>query len=207
MMNYERRFLAAPLSCVRMDGTDKRTIYGYASVFYNGQAGTEYDIYGDGYLIERIMPGAFDRAIREDDVRGLFNHDINKVLGRSTSSTLRLSVDNIGLRYEIDPPNTATANEVIELLGRGDVTGSSFSFVVTDSNPVRKEGGRRILEITGVSLFDVGPVTFPAYTAASSNVRAMGESMTDLRTRIEAEERIATAERDRERRLRLIAIS
>lgn len=203
-MNTQRRFIDAAAAQVRMAEGEKPKIYGYASVFYNGQAGTEYDIYGDGYLYERIMPGAFDRAIREDDVRGLFNHDAARVLGRKASGTLQLSVDATGLMYEIDPPNTATAQEVIELLRRGDVSGSSFAFQVTDSNPVRKEGGRRIIEITGVRLFDVGPVTYPAYTAASSTVRADVSGGDVFRKEAEAlDARIAA----RNRRARVVEIS
>lgn len=199
-----RRFIEATRASVRMDGDATKKIEGYASVFYNGQPGTEYDIYGDGYLFERILPGAFDRAIREDDVRALENHDVNRVLGRSKAGTLRLSVDTIGLRYEIDVPNTTVGRDLSENLAIGNIDGSSFSFVVTDS-AVRKEGGKRILEIAGVRLFDVGPVTFPAYSAASSSVRSMGESDQDLRKRIQASEddcaRIA-----RERRLRFLEL-
>ena len=202
-MNIQRRFLEANTAQVRMAEGDKPKIHGYASVFYNGQQGTEYDIYGDGYMIERIMPGAFDRAIREDDVRGLFNHNAERVLGRTAAGTLALSVDNTGLRYEIDPPNTATAAEVIELLKRGDVSGSSFAFIVTDSNPVRKEGGRRIMEITGVRLFDVGPVTYPAYTAASSAVRANSGGADLYREMGEKFDRELAARERRRRRLML----
>ena len=137
-------------------------------------------------------------------MRALENHDVNRVLGRSKAGTLRLSVDTIGLRYEIDVPNTTVGRDLSENLAIGNIDGSSFSFVVTDS-AVRKEGGKRILEIAGVCLFDVGPVTFPAYSAASSSVRSMGESDQDLRKRIQASEddcaRIA-----RERRLRFLEL-
>lgn len=199
------RYTPQTRASVRMDGDEKKKIEGYASVFYNGQVGTEYDIYGDGYLFERIMPGAFDRAIREDDVRALENHDVNRVLGRSKAGTLRLSVDATGLRYEIDAPNTSVARDLMENLALGNIDGSSFSFIVTDSNPVRKENGRRILEITGVRLFDVGPVTFPAYTAASSGVRSGGVYDEKLRKDIEAAERKAFQE-SVERRLRVVEI-
>ena len=75
-------------------------ITGYAAVFYDGTPNTEYELC-DG-LRERIMPGAFDRAMSEGhDVRGLFNHDANMLLGRTTSGTCRLSVDSRGLKYDI----------------------------------------------------------------------------------------------------------
>jgi HK97 family phage prohead protease len=183
-----------------MDGDQGKTIIGYASVFYNGDPNTEFDIYGDGFLFERMMPGAFDRAIIEDDVRGLENHDINRVLGRTKAGTLRLSTDAIGLRYEIDVPATTVGRDLTENLRLGNIDGSSFSFVVTDSQ-VRVQDGKRILEIAGVRLFDVGPVTFPAYGAASSSVRSVGGGDQEMRQRIEAEDG-KNAKRLRDLRLR-----
>ena len=109
--------------------------------------------------------------MREDDVRGLFNHDPNQILGRTKPGTMRLEVDERGLRYEIDPADTTPGRDVKEHLKRGDVDGSSFSFVVTDERTI-KEDGKRIREIRGVKLFDVGPVTFPAYPATSAQVRS-----------------------------------
>jgi len=202
-MNVQTRIIDAAQGACRLVGDEKKRIVGYGSVFWNGSPGTEYDIYGDGYLFERILPGAFDRAIREDDVRGLVNHNVDRIIGR-TPLTMRLGVDATGLEYEIDPPSFAV--DIVESIQRKDVTGASFSFIPTDSNPVRREGGRRILEITGVQLFDTGPVTFPAYRGASAGIRSMGEPDMDLRRRIEAEE-ARLSKRLRARRLRLLEIS
>jgi HK97 family phage prohead protease len=151
----------------RADG--RSVITGYAAVFYNpNDPGTEYQLLDE--VVERIMPGAFNRAIREDDVRGLFNHDDNLVLGRVKAGTMRLSVDSRGLKYEIDPPDTTAALDVMKSIRRGDVTGSSFRFR-PNVNTYRKEGGKYVIEREEVSLFDVGPVTFPAYTATAAGVR------------------------------------
>jgi HK97 family phage prohead protease len=142
-------------------------------------------------MVERIRPGAFDRAIREDDVRGLFNHDPNHVLGRSGPGTLRLSVDSKGLRYEIDPPDTQTGRDVVAMLARGDVSGSSFSFAPTRTTWEEERDAKgnvtyvRYLE--EIAMFDVGPVTFPAYTSASSGVRdSAGEDSEGVRAELEA---------------------
>src|SRR5215475_2335681 len=99
----ERRFLASlshPVKLEKRVGTDFPYCTGFAAVFYkDGDPDTEYQLYPD--LVERIAPGAFDRAVREDDVRGLMNHDPNLLLGRTAAGTLKLSADATGLRYEI----------------------------------------------------------------------------------------------------------
>lgn len=174
-MAMERRFLPEGSAGVtlqeRAEG-ESPTIRGHAAVFFDGTEGTEFRLW-DG-AVERIMPGAFDGALsRGDDVCGLFNHDPNQVLGRRSGGTLNLSADAKGLLYNIDPPNTSAANDVVELIRRGDVQGSSFSFQVTDQE-WRTEDKVDIREIRGVELFDVGPVTFPAYEDTTTGVRARG---------------------------------
>lgn len=157
----------------RGDGTMPR-IVGMASVFYRStDPGTEYEL-GEGYY-ERIMPSAFDRAISDKhDVRGLFNHDANCILGRTSSGTMRITKTPDGLRYEIDPPNTQAGRDIVESVRRGDVTGSSFSFVAREVRH-REERGAVYREVHSVDLFDVGPVTFPAYTSASVGCRMKGD--------------------------------
>jgi uncharacterized protein len=161
----------------RSDG--KRTISGYGAVFYDADdTGTEYRLWED--VVERIMPGAFDRAMKEDDVRSLFNHDSNIVLGRTKSGTLRLSVDAVGLRYEIDAPDTQLVrDQVIAPLERGDVDGSSFMFVPTRTAWIEEAKEGRTLyirQIEEVELSEVGPVTFPAYESSTSGVRSSLEA-------------------------------
>ena len=168
----ERRYLhdGAPAVTVeaRADGIGS-TVVGYAAVYYDGTDGTEFRLWDD--LIERVMPGAFDRALSEgDDVRALFNHDPNAVLGRTVAKTLALRSDDRGLRYEIASGETSIARDVTQHIRRGDVTGSSFAFRVTDQD-FRRENDIDIREIRGVELFDVGPVTYPAYTATTTGLR------------------------------------
>lgn len=124
---------------------------------------------------EIIMPGAFDNVLN-DDVRGLFNHDPNFILGRSTAGTLSLSVDEHGLKYDITAPDTPTIRDlVIAPLKRGDITQSSFAFQVARNGDdwYENEDGVVIREIHKISrLYDVSPVTYPAYQAASSTTRS-----------------------------------
>ena len=125
---------------------------------------------------EIIMPGAFDDVL-EDDVRGLFNHDPNFILGRSKAGTLSLSVDETGLKYDIIAPDNPTIRDlVIAPLKRGDITQSSFAFKIARNGDewYENDDGVIIREIHKISrLYDVSPVTYPAYQEASSTARSL----------------------------------
>ena len=98
-----------------------------------------------GGFRERILPGAFADVLLTDDVRALFNHDPNFVLGRNKSGTLALAEDEAGLAYRITPPNSQTIRDLV-------------------LEPIRT-----IHKIA--ALYDVGPVTFPAYPSSDSSIR------------------------------------
>lgn len=167
-MNTERRMGNIAIE-TRGDG--KSVLAGHAAVFYReGDAATEYQLGKD--LVERIARNAFDEAIAGgDDARALLNHDPNHVLGRRSSGTLRLSVDERGLRYEVDLPDTQAGRDVAELVKRGDITGSSFGFQVTKQKFTR--GGKHdVRTIESVRLLDVSPVAFPAYEGTSAAMRS-----------------------------------
>ena len=171
LRRYTRSGLPVSLES-RADG--KKVITGYAAVFYDpNDPGTEYRMWSD--MVERIMPGAFDKALREDDVRGLFNHDDSAILGRTKSGTMRLSVDRKGLKYEIDPPDTSCARDLMQSLARGDVDGSSFLFQPV-VNTYREVDGVYFVERNEVKLFDVGPVAFPAYESTEASVRSVADA-------------------------------
>ena len=156
----------------RADGG--KMLVGYGAVFYrDGEAGTEYRLGTD--VVERISPTAFNRAIQEKhDARALFNHDPNMLLGRASAGTLRLSVDKVGLRYEIDLPDTQAGKDVATSTARGDLKGSSFSFSINGKEGQRFEKGKDydVRHIVDVDLFDVGPVTYPAYEGTSTALRS-----------------------------------
>ncbi len=153
------------------------TISGYAAMFNK-----ETVIGGMWGFREQIAPGAFDSALKEDDVRALFNHDPNQLLGRTTNDTLKLSVDKKGLRYHVELPDTAVARDVRTLIQRGDVTGSSFGFTVTDDSWDEsdvKKGKLPLRTIRSVSLFDVSPVTYPAYPQTSVTARSKAQAVAE----------------------------
>lgn len=154
----------------RENGDALPTLTGYAAVF-----GQETVI--GGWFREIIDAGAFDEALaRPDDVRAQFNHDANRVLGRTTAKTLRLAIDDQGLRYEIDLPETSYAKDLAASVERGDVSQSSFMFEVTGEKweyPPRSSGELPLRRVQNVKLYDVAPVTFPAYAGTSVSARAM----------------------------------
>lgn len=127
--------------------------------------------------LEALGRSAFDAVLADKatDVRALFNHDPSQLLGRQSSGTLRVGVDDEGLEFEIrDLPNTQAGNDVRELVERGDLTGASFGFVPGDDEWSKAGDGRRLRTHTSVArLVDVSPVTWPAYEGASVSMRSM----------------------------------
>jgi HK97 family phage prohead protease len=186
----ERRFLPVhecPVSVEKRDDEEPK-IVGRAAVFYDGSEETEYKLFdavvderGNTVvpaLHERLSERVFNKALKErQDVRALFNHDPNLVLGRTASGTLRLEKSLRGLDYNITPGKTTVARDVAEHIARGDVTGSSFGFVVLDQRFSHdKERNVDIREIRSVDLLDVSPVTYPAYKATDVAVRTEGDA-------------------------------
>lgn len=169
-MDLERRFLRGELRA-QGEGKDRR-ILGYAAVFNS----LSEDL---GGWKEMIEPGAFKNSILKDDVRGLYNHDVNLVLGRTKAGTLVLVEDEIGLRYEIIPPETSYAGDLLVSIDRGDVDQSSFGFRTIEEawrHPT-EEQPFPIRLLREVKLYDVSPVTFPAYPVTSVTVRDMVKQM------------------------------
>lgn len=127
---------------------------------------------------EKIMSGAFS-GVLGDDVRLLFNHDPNHVLGRTKSGTLQISQDAVGLRIKADVPDTQTARDLAVLMARGDVDSMSFAFEVdpADVRNDKVDENNSVDTILKVKrLYDVSVVTYPAYLAASASFRAFDPS-------------------------------
>lgn len=193
-MSVEQRTVNRKVE-LRSDGEGPPRISGYAATFYReGDRSTEYELWRGAY--ERVMPGAFDETLKRDDIRGLFNHDAASVLGRVKSGTMTLTVDDIGLRYEFEPADTTLYRDVAEMIRRGDVDGSSFGFsIVGEDVWYRDAANNEIRELRNVKLYDVGPVTYPAYAASTSEARSArdawaGESVKIDRERIEREHKL-----------------
>ncbi|KAA0965832.1 HK97 family phage prohead protease [Sporosarcina sp. ANT_H38] len=139
------------------DGTENEPakISGYAAVFNSKM--TICDWY-----TEEIEVGAFAKAISESDVRALFNHNWDKVLGRTKSGTLQLTEDDRGLKFEIELPDTSTARDLVASMERGDINQCSFGFYPTvetwnyDVEPVHRT-------LNEVELYEISVVSIPAY--------------------------------------------
>jgi HK97 family phage prohead protease len=180
-MNIERRSLAidevesaVPLLAVESrsedDGSEREYVVGYAAKF----GVLSLDL---GDFVERIDPGAFGlvaerRGRRKPlETRALWNHDPNYPLARYPG-TLRMTVDEVGLRYEFPVPDTSYGRDIASNIRAGIVKGSSFSFTVpSGGDSWAVEDGRSVRTIQRIdSLLDVGPVTFPAYPDADVKV-------------------------------------
>jgi HK97 family phage prohead protease len=163
-MKEQRTFDLSELRVLR--DSKKPRIVGHAAVF---------NVMGDGgWFREKVAPGAFADSIQTDDVRALFNHDPNMVLGRNRAGTLRLSEDERGLHIEIDPPDTQVARDLLVSLERGDISQMSFGFeVVKQSWEKNSEGNALdIRTLEKVRLWDVSPVTFPFYQETDVALRS-----------------------------------
>lgn len=153
-------------------------ITGYAAVFHS----LSEDL---GGFRERILPGAFKASLEENaDIRALWNHDSNYVLGR-TPNTLSLWEDEIGLRFEVTPPDTQWARDLMESIGRGDVTQTSFRFITRKDQFIHGEDDIIYRELVELELIEVSPVTFPAYQATNVQLRGEGVRVMDYRAELQ----------------------
>ncbi len=172
-MSMERRSIGAE---VRIEGEGKNVrIVGYGAK-YNQRS---QDL---GGFVEIIAPGAFGRALAEgQDVRGLFNHDPSLILGRTKSKTMELIEDAVGVRYSIAPGDNQAGRDAVVSIGRGDVDGSSFGFTVLEDrwDLMGETVVRTLLDIR--TLWDMGPVTYPAYLSSSSGLDVAKRSLDEWR--------------------------
>ncbi len=153
--------------------TPSRTIVGYAAKFERWSEPIM------GWFKEQIARDAFSET-DVTDVIMCFNHDVNAILARSTSGTLRLSTDEVGLRFEFEAPQTSLGNDILELVRRGDISKCSFKFTV-DKDSWRYADKENKLEydertVEHISrLYDVSLVVYPAYTDTEASVRELEE--------------------------------
>ena len=185
MSNKEQRTFTGSIE-IRMneDGTESRTIEGYAAVFDTWS----HDL---GWFRERVSRSAFE-GVDMSDVVATFNHDFNYPLARTSSDTLKLMVDERGLKYEFNAPNTTAGNDLLENVRNGNIKGSSFMFTVSEDSWTFRSGEemdeREIIKVG--RLYELGPVVMPAYpdtTAAARSAEAAKEE-----AKPEVEERTAS---------------
>ena len=149
----------------RDDG--KEVVTGHASVYESKSE----DL---GGFYEYIAKGVFtDELIKKSDVRALINHDPNLVLARSKNGegTLKLTPDEKGLAFSYEMPDLSYAKDLGVNLRNGNITQSSFAFVVKDDEWSSDKEGNDIRTITGIDqLYDISSVTYPAYAQAESDL-------------------------------------
>lgn len=161
----EKRIVEGALE-VRAAEDKPLQLVGYAAVFNT----LSQVIWG---FREQIAPGAFAASIEDgDDVRALWNHDSAFVLGRTKAGTLALTEDAHGLRVEITPPETPLVQSFVASVQRGDVSQMSFGFRVLEDEWDEDDEGQEIRTLKKVKLYEVSPVTFPAYTATEITARS-----------------------------------
>ncbi|BBX01859.1 hypothetical protein BST36_20770 [Mycolicibacterium moriokaense] len=162
MSNIERRFVGLESTITG------NKLGGYAAVY-----GQRANI--GGYYFESLAPTAFRSVLAspELDVRGLFNHNPDKLLARTTNNSLRLSTDSHGLQFEMDlNDDIPAAVEVRALVEAGLITGCSFGFIAGEQEWSTHEGRDLRTHIAVERLLDVSVVTYPAYQGTSVSLRS-----------------------------------
>lgn len=167
-----------PMLTRSQDGTESRTIEGYAVVF-----GVESQILCDGFgvFIETIDRAALDEeTLKTFDIRCLLEHNMNRLLARwrNGEGTLQLSLDDHGLKYRFEAPHTPDGDTAIELVRRGDIFGSSFAYLADENTVIwgKKDDGtptRRVMKIRHME--DVSLVSKPAYLQTEVTSRGLQE--------------------------------
>lgn len=162
----ERRFVAFDRLEVRAEDGAAPLIQGHAAVF--NQLSEDF-----GGWREQIAPGAFKRTLRSADVRALFNHSPDYVLGRNKAGTLSLAEDLAGLAIQVQPPATSWAADLMTSMQRGDIDQMSFAFrTIKDQWSTDAEAGTQVRTLLEVELYDVSVVTYPAYPQTDAAVRS-----------------------------------
>lgn len=182
--NVERRVSSGPVRFEIRDaeGSEEKKgeVFGYAAKFNTRSENMGFE---SVEMYEIIEPGAFDDVLK-DDVRALFNHDSSAILARSKNGegTLSIGVDETGLWYRFSPPDTQAGRDLTVSLERGDIDQSSFGFLVEKEGEKwerSRDGDGPTIYVRTIKkisrLFDVSPVTFPAYADATVALRSLEE--------------------------------
>lgn len=190
-MKPERRYIKSE---VRATDGDSPKIVGHGATF-NVRS---LDL---GGFQEIIAPGAFDTCLAAaPDIVGMWNHDDKLIpLGRTSSGTMRVAVDGVGLAYEIDPADTQLTRDLMVSIRRGDISASSFGFYcLEDEWDLDRDTDTLLRTVRKAEVFDCSPVIFPAYPdsdaglraqlrsqfAATGETRSMGIADAELRGRV-----------------------
>tara|TARA_R110000823_G_scaffold32104_1_gene90685 strand:- start:330 stop:932 length:603 start_codon:yes stop_codon:yes gene_type:complete len=178
--NTEKRYITGSIEIEKRDGdTESRTISGYAVVFDKKSSVLGGKNWG---FIETVARSAFD-GVDLSGVIATFNHNFDNVMARADSNSLNLTIDTIGLKYSFEAPNTTSGNDLLENIRNKNVKGSSFMFTVLEQKWTYKEEGTDEREIIQVDeLFELGPVTIPAYPDTTAAQRSYNSNKPEAKT-------------------------
>jgi HK97 family phage prohead protease len=168
MPAFERRYVDSSLE-LRAAGKNPR-MGGYAAKFDTLSRNL-------GGFVETIAPRFFNKSAGDGwpDVMARYNHDDSYLLGTTAGRTLTLTVDDVGLDYTVDLPDTSYARDLAVLAERGDVSKSSFAFYTFEDDWSMTDQGFPLRTLLSGQLIDVAPVNMPAYVDTSSGLRSLAE--------------------------------
>jgi uncharacterized protein len=186
MKGQHKRDLRTKFNVTRADNTaDELILDGYFALYEQ-----ETELFEGSFEI--ITKGAFDGTMG-NDIRALWNHNSQYVLGRNKSGTLELKTDDKGLYASIRLPKTQYAQDLYELVDRGDVDQCSFGFNILSEDLEELASGGYRWRINEIDLHEVSVVTFPAYE--NTSVAARSKEVADIKKRKIEEKRLALKKR------------
>jgi len=184
-----RSYSFFPLSGVEIRATNAdggTTIVGYAAMFN----ALSVPMWG---FREKILPGCFRNSILSNNVRSLWNHNSDFVLGSTKTGSLRLTEDDLGLRMECDLPETQAGKDAAISIRRGDVDGMSFGFNILKQEWDETDPANIVRTLVEVDLQEVSPTAFPAYEQTLVNVRTVRDEYEMRKLTIQKEAALAAA--------------
>lgn len=196
-MKEERRYFVVPDMEVRADEDGPFVVRGHAATFD--------EPYQVADFVEKVDPRAFDDQLDNPNVKALWNHNHDNVLGSVGSGTLKLSTDERGLVTETEFPKSAVRER--EAIERRDVSQMSFGFRTLSDKWERRDDGTEVRTLLKVELFDVSPVAFPANPATDLSVAQRSRQAWKEEQEGEGDEARAAAREARERKLALAEMS
>lgn len=183
-------------SCFQPEGLEIRrkegkpvTICGYAVVF------EKLSQLIAGVFREKVRAGAFTTSLEKNNIRALWNHNSDMVLGSTKAGTLRLEQDDRGLRFEIDAPDTQAGRDAVTTIERGDVDGMSLGFNVRAQEWDETDPKNVVRTLIDVDLREISPTPFPAYPQTKVSVRSVEDDFADHSAEVQAAQQRAEEEK------------
>jgi uncharacterized protein len=144
-----------------------RTIGGYAAVFSRPSRQM-------GAMVEVIEPRAFAKSSGDNfaNVVATLEHSPRDLLGTVNAGTLTISLDKVGMGYDVSCPETQAGNDCLALVSRGDLRYSSFEFRCWEDDFTYNGSGLPVRHLNSVQVISVSPVSNPAYLDSTVGLRS-----------------------------------